>query len=36
MLDDRGMGDARIGTPLLLGHLRVDLGQALDVGFIDD
>ena len=36
MLDDRGVREAGVGAAQLLGHVGVQLGEALDVGLVDD
>ena len=36
VVDDRGVGEPGVGAALLLGHLGVQLGQALDVRLVDD
>ena len=36
MRDDRGMCQSCIGAALMLGHIRVQAGDALDMGFVDD
>ena len=36
VLDDGGVGDARVRAAHLLGHRRVELGEALHVGLVDD
>ena len=36
VVDDRRVGHAGVGAALVLGHLRVPLGQTLDVRLVDD
>ena len=36
VVDHRGVGQARVGAALVLREFRVQLGQALDVGLVDD
>ena len=36
MVDDGGLGEARVRAAQLGGHERVELGHALDVGLVDD
>ena len=36
VLDDRGVGEASIGAAIILGHVRVRHGHALDVSFVNN
>ena len=36
MLDRGRVGQARVGAPELVGHVRMQLREALDVGLVDD